>query len=264
MTDAGIDMEGRVAVVTGGGSGMGRATAIALAAAGARVVIADMDMEAATAVAQQLGENGLAVHADVSTQEANATMVAQAVDTFGALDLAYLNAGILGAPSSILNGDVSTWDKVMSVNLRGVFLGLRAVAPAMIQAGRGSVVVTASLAGLRGDLGMPSYVASKHGVIGLVKAAAAELSEYGIRVNAVCPGAIDTPMVQGTSRDRASLLNALSRLHPLGRVGQAGEVAELVKFLMSDNAGFITGGSFPVDGGASAVNGPLQRPPQGR
>jgi len=256
------ELDGRVAIVTGGGSGIGRSAALSLAGSGARVVVADWDLPAAQAVVEQIrriGRDAFAVDIDVSNEQANDEMVARTLAHVGSVDLAFLNAGILCAPTSIFEADVEVWDRVIAVNLRGVFLGMRVVVPAMIESGIGSVVVTASLAGVRGDVGMPSYVASKHGVVGLVKAAAAELAEYGIRVNAICPGAIDTPMVDSSYRDEYNGLSALSRLQPLGRVGKTEEVAELVSFLMSDRASFITGGIYPIDGGASAVNGPLRR-----
>ncbi len=250
-------LQGRRAVVTGGGSGIGRATAKKFAAEGARVCVADVNGEAAESVAKEIDEAGgeaFAVSTDVTSADANDALVAAAVERFGGVDVAYLNAGIaLG--SSILDGDIETWNKVLAVNLSGVFFGMRAVAPAMIAAGGGSIVVTASVAGLRGGAGMPSYYASKHGVVGLMKAAASEFAEHQIRVNAVCPGIIDTPLLGPVHGVKQITQGILAKGHLLGRVGEAPEVAALVAFLASDQSAFITGAAYPIDGGMTASIG---------
>jgi NAD(P)-dependent dehydrogenase (short-subunit alcohol dehydrogenase family) len=250
-------LQGRRAVVTGGGSGIGRATAMKFGAEGARVCVADLDGEAAESVAKEISEAGgeaFAVSADVSLADANDAMVKAVVERFGGVDVAHLNAGIaLG--STILDGDIDTWNKVLAVNLSGVFFGMRAVAPAMIEAGGGSIVVTASVAGLRGGAGMPSYYATKHGVVGLMKAAASEFAEHRIRVNAVCPGVIDTPLLGPVHGVKEITEGILARGHLLGRVGEAPEVAALVAFLASDQSAFITGAAYPIDGGMTASIG---------
>lgn len=252
----------KVAVITGGASGMGRAAALRLAAAGLKVCIADLNIEAATNLAAQLvndGTEAIAVQVDVSDQQANIRLCEQTLDAFGQIDCVFLNAGILNVPASIMDTSADDWDRVIAINLRSMFLGIQSLAKPMIEQGNGAIVMTASLAGLRGDLNMASYVAAKHGVLGLMKAAAAELSEHQIRVNAICPGAVDTPMILDAYRASEEAWNALGNLQPLGRIGQPQEIAELVHFLLSDQASFITGGAFPVDGGASAVNGPLRQ-----
>jgi NAD(P)-dependent dehydrogenase (short-subunit alcohol dehydrogenase family) len=247
------DLDGRVAIVTGAGSGIGRATAKVLARDGAKLCIADLDAGSAESVVkeiEQAGGEALAFHIDVSDTEQNGAMVAATVERFGGVHAAHLNAGI-AVSSTVIDGDVDVWDQVIAVNLRSVYLGLRAIAPAMIAAGGGSIVATASVAGLRGGQGMPSYYASKHGVVGLVKAAAAELAEHGVRVNAVCPGVIDTPIL-GPAHGVAPITEMLGQIHLLGRVGQPEEVGELVAFLVGPRSEFLTGAAYPVDGGLTA------------
>lgn len=250
-------LAGRAAIVTGGASGIGRASALAFAREGARVCVADLNAEGAERVAKEIasaGGDAFGFAMDVSDQAQNEAAVRETARRFGALHVAFLNAGI-ALPSTILAGDVETFDRVVAVNLRGVFLGLRAVAPALIQAGGGSIVATASVAGLRGGVGMPSYYASKHAVVGLVKAAAAEFAPHRIRVNAVCPGVIDTPILGPFHGMKDFTEGILARLHLLNRVGQPEEVAELVTFLASARAGFVTGGAYPIDGGITAAIG---------
>jgi NAD(P)-dependent dehydrogenase (short-subunit alcohol dehydrogenase family) len=243
--------EGKVAIITGAASGIGRAAALRFAADGARVCVADVQGEKAAAVAAEIEQRGgqaFGCQVDVRLEADNAKMVEQTQSRFGAVHYGFLNAGI-ARQSTIADGKVEDWDLVIAVNLRGVYLGMRALAPALIAAGGGALAVTASVAGLRGGRNMPSYFASKHGVIGLVKAAAAELAAQRIRVNAVCPGVIDTPILGPMHKNEQILRDVLGPAHLLDRVGQPEEVAELVAFLCSDQAGFITGIAVPIDGG---------------
>ena len=247
----------RVAIVTGAASGIGAASARVLGAAGARIACADLDAAGAESVAkqiQQAGGEAFGIALDVSDPDAN-TRVADAIqDRYGALHLAHLNAGI-AASSSVLDTTLEEWDAVMNVNLRGVFLSLQATARAIVASGGGAIVGTSSGAGLQGGGNMGTYSASKHGVLGLVKCAAVDLAPSGVRVNAVCPGVIDTPILGPIHGNKEITEGLLGRIHPIGRVGQPEEVGQLVRFLVSEEASFITGSAIPVDGGLSGSIG---------
>lgn len=250
--------EGKVALVTGAGSGIGRATAQAFAREGAAVVVADVaDEAAAETVALITADGGTAsaVHADVSDPAQAEAMVAAAVSRYGGLDIAHNNAGIEGASASIVDYPIESWQHVIAINLSSVFYGLKHEIPAMLARGGGAIVNTASILGLVGFANAAAYTAAKHGVVGLTKVAALEVSGSGIRVNAVCPGFIETPMIMerglaaGTNR---GAYDQIAALHPAGRLGKAEEVAELVVWLASPAASFVTGGAYTVDGAYTA------------
>jgi NAD(P)-dependent dehydrogenase (short-subunit alcohol dehydrogenase family) len=247
-------LDGKTALVTGGGSGIGRATALAYANDGARIVVADVNVEGGEETVQLIKEAGgeaILVHADVSRPEDTQAMVAQAVETFGSLDCAFNNAGIGGGRDRNLTADYleEDWDRVMSINLKGVWLCMKAEIPQMLKQGKGAIVNTASIAGLVGLSGTVAYVAAKHGVTGLTKAAALEYAKAGIRINAVCPGYIETPLIEGAFERMEGYKERLESRHPLGRLGQPEEIAAAVLWLSSDAASFVTGHNMTVDGG---------------
>ena len=247
-------LEGKTALVTGGGSGIGRAASLAYAKDGARVVVADVNVEGGEETVQLIKETGgeaILVHADVSKPEDTQTMVAQAVETFGSLDCAFNNAGIGGGKERHLTADYleDDWDRVMSINLKGVWLCMKAEIPQMLKQGKGAIVNTASIAGLVGLSGTVAYVAAKHGVTGLTKAAAMEYAKSGIRVNAVCPGYIQTPLVQGIFDEIDGYRERVASRHPMDRLGEPEEIAQAVLWLSSDSASFVTGHNMAVDGG---------------
>lgn len=247
-------LEGKTALVTGGGSGIGRAASLAYAKDGARVVVADVNVEGGEETVQLIKETGgeaILVHADVSKPEDTQAMVAQAVETFGSLDCAFNNAGIGGGKERHLTADYleDDWDRVMSINLKGVWLCMKAEIPQMLKQGKGAIVNTASIAGLVGLSGTVAYVAAKHGVTGLTKAAAMEYAKSGIRVNAVCPGYIQTPLVQGIFDEIDGYRERVASRHPMDRLGEPEEIAQAVLWLSSDSASFVTGHNMAVDGG---------------
>ena len=247
-------LEGKTALVTGGGSGIGRAASLAYAKDGARVVVADLNVEGGEETVQLIKETGgeaILVHADVSKPEDTQAMVAQAVETFGSLDCAFNNAGIGGGKERHLTADYleDDWDRVMSINLKGVWLCMKAEIPQMLKQGKGAIVNTASIAGLVGLSGTVAYVAAKHGVTGLTKAAAMEYAKSGIRVNAVCPGYIQTPLVQGIFDEIDGYRERVASRHPMDRLGEPEEIAQAVLWLSSDSASFVTGHNMAVDGG---------------
>jgi NAD(P)-dependent dehydrogenase (short-subunit alcohol dehydrogenase family) len=244
-------LEGKVALATGVASGIGRATALALAREGARLVLGDVAAagEETARDARAFGAAAEFVAADVTRQADVDALVARAVARHGRLDCAVNNAGIEGAVRETAEYPEDTFERVIQVNLVGVWRCLRAEVPAMRRAGGGSIVNTASVAGLVGAGALSAYVASKHGVVGLTRSAAIEYAKTGIRVNAVCPGVIDTPMVDRLSAEMPSLREALVAMKPMRRLGRPEEVAEAVVWLCSDAASFVTGHALAVDGG---------------
>jgi len=235
-------LEGKVALVTGAASGIGRATVDLLTELGAQVMASDVDASA------DLGDVRF-VPADVAEEGAVAKAVADTIDAFGRLDCAANCAGVGGGHASTHEYPVETWDRIVAVNLRGTWLSMRAEIPAMLAGGRGAIVNVASTLGLRGSPFGSPYSASKHGVLGLTRTAALEYATLGIRVNAVCPGAIDTPMMDETFARFPGFREMLIGFVPAGRMGTAAEVANAIAWLLSDAASFVTGEALTVEGG---------------
>ena len=252
MTDSAQD---KVALVTGGSSGIGRATALAFARGGAKVAVADLNIvggEETVSLIESAGGEACFIEANMAEAASVEAMVKKTVETYGRLDCAHNNAGVEGALIRTAEYEEDQWDQVIRINLTGVWLCMKYEIPQMLQQGSGAIVNTASGAGLIGVKRMPAYVASKHGVVGLTKTAALEYAKSGIRVNAVCPGVIKTPMVERVTGGRPDILDKMIAAEPIGRSGEPEEIAEAVVWLCSDAASFVTGHAMAVDGGAVA------------
>ncbi len=245
-------LEGKVAVVTGAAMGIGRASALVFAREGASVVVADIDHEGGretVALVEAAGGRASFVPADVSSAADVAAMVEHAVRTYGGLDCAHNNAGIAAPLAPLADYPDDGWDRTIAVMLTGVYRCMKAEIPVMLERGGGAIVNTASGVGLVAYPEQAAYTASKHGVIGLTKVAALDYGAQGIRVNAVCPGTARTPMVDQALADFPSLDAHLKSLHPIGRIGEASEVAEAAVWLCTPAASFVLGVALPVDGG---------------
>ena len=245
----------KAALVTGGASGIGRAAALSFAHGGARVVVADVDQaggEETVCLVKAEGGEAVFVKTDVRAAVDVEAMVAATLQSFGRLDIAFNNAGVLGSGSAMIDFTEDDWDDVMGINLKGVWLCMKHEIPAMIQAGGGAIVNTSSIAGLVGSQHSPAYAASKHGVVGLTKTAALQYAPHGIRVNCVCPAAVYSPMLETLVTRNPQVGDRLLASQPNGRFASPEEVAAVVTWLCSDAASFVTGAALPVDGGYTA------------
>ena len=245
----------KVALITGAGSGIGRAAARIFAREGAKVAAADVNRASAeetVGMIREAGGEAFGLQADVSKGAEVEAMVDAVVETYGRLDCAFNNAGIEGALASTADYTEADWAPVIAVNLTGVWLCMKYEIPRLLETGGGAIVNTSSAAGLLGAPRMPAYVASKHGVVGLTKTAALEYAKSGVRVNAVCPGVIDTLMVGRLKERRPRMFEKIVRGEPIGRIGQPEEIAETAVWLCSDAASFVTGHAMSVDGGIVA------------
>ena len=246
---------GKVALITGGSSGIGRASSLAFAREGAQVIVSDVVADAGQETVELItkaGGTASFVAANVSQAAEVEALITQCIATYGRLDCAHNNAGIEGPGASTVEYDEDSWDRVIAINLTGVWLCMKYQIPEMLKHGGGAIVNTSSAAGLLGFRGGSAYVASKHGVVGLTKTAALEYAKAGVRVNAICPGAIDTPMMGRITGHKPHRAERMASSEPVGRMGSPEEIAEAAIWLCSDGASFVTGHAMSVDGGLVA------------
>ena len=246
-------LEGKAAIVTGAGSGIGRAVALIYAKEGAMVAVSDINENGGEETVEQIKSNGgkaIFIKTDVSKPSDNQSLVAGTMKEYGGLHIVCNNAGIGGPLAPTGDYPIEGWDRVLSVNLSGIFYGMRYQIPAMLSSGGGSIVNMTSILGYVGTRLSPAYVAAKHGIIGLTKTAALEYADKNIRINSVGPGYILTPLLTNTLDENT--LNTIAALHPIGRLGTSEEVAELVLWLSSPAASFVTGSYYTIDGGYTA------------
>lgn len=245
-------LEGKVALVTGGGSGIGRAAAIVFAREGAKVVIGDVGEEGGDETVTMIKEadgEAMFVKTDVSKADQVKALIDETIKTHGRLDIAFNNAGVEQVVSTLPDCTEEEWDRVININLKGVWLCLKYEIPVMLNQGKGAIVNTSSVGGLIGGEYNTAYIAAKHGVVGITKSAALEYAAAGIRVNAVCPGMTRTPLVDALTGGNEELENLIIGMHPIGRMAEPMEIAEAVVWLCSDEASFVTGHALSVDGG---------------
>ncbi len=249
-------LKDKVALITGGGSGIGRATALIFAREGARLVLADLNRQGAeetAAMAEKAGAQAIAIQCDVLKAAAVEDLVNQTIKQFGRLDCAFNNAGVAGDLARTAESTEECWDFVVGIDLKAVWLCMKYEIAQMLKQKSGAIVNTASIAGLGANpLGI-AYCASKHGVLGLTRTAAVEYARIPIRVNAVCPGVTQTPMVDAGIAKRPKMRQTFEKIHPMGRLGRPEEIGEAVAWLSSDAASFVTGIPLPVDGGFTAI-----------